>query len=195
MFAKSLSGPSTPKASVASLPPRLLRLLPAGAKVAGWGSHPLKDRAFARRTRYLIVGTSFYYGSAGRDGVAAIWAPKSTVGHRRITRNSRAPVGKAAGAGSSIGLRETNGTGHFGLVANHRGRLRGLPRPARGARCRRSTGAWSAPVDPQTHSVSVFGNRDMPQAMTLRRRQHLGDGDFEHLAVIRDEWLTPLRAA
>ena len=59
MFAKSLSGPSTPKASVASLPPRLLRLLPAGAKVAGWGSHPLKDRAFARRTRYLIIGTSF----------------------------------------------------------------------------------------------------------------------------------------
>jgi hypothetical protein len=40
--------------------------------------------------RYLIVGTSFYYESAGRDGVAAIWAPKSTVGHRRITRNSRA---------------------------------------------------------------------------------------------------------
>src|SRR5437016_3029709 len=66
MFAKSLSGPSTPKASVASLPPRLLRLLQPGAKVAGWGSHPLKDRAFARRTRYLIVGTSFYYGSAGR---------------------------------------------------------------------------------------------------------------------------------
>src|SRR5437016_5905873 len=43
-------------------------------------------------TRYLIVGTSFYYGSAGRDGVAAIWAPKSTVGHRRITRNSRGLV-------------------------------------------------------------------------------------------------------
>lgn len=29
---------------------RLLRLLPAGAKDAGWGSHPLKDGAFARRT-------------------------------------------------------------------------------------------------------------------------------------------------
>jgi hypothetical protein len=43
-------------------------------------------------SRYLIVGTSFYYGSAGRDGVAAIWAPKSTGGHRRITRNSRALV-------------------------------------------------------------------------------------------------------
>jgi hypothetical protein len=28
----------------------LLRLLPAGATVAGWASHPLEDRAFARRT-------------------------------------------------------------------------------------------------------------------------------------------------
>ena len=46
-----LKRPSTPEASAASLPPRLLRLLPAGAKVAGWDSHPLKDRAFARRTR------------------------------------------------------------------------------------------------------------------------------------------------
>jgi hypothetical protein len=37
----------------ASLPPRLLRLLPAGATVAGWGSHPLEDRAFARRTEFF----------------------------------------------------------------------------------------------------------------------------------------------
>ncbi|MHB1737497.1 MAG: hypothetical protein ACYCQM_13195, partial [Acidithiobacillus sp.] len=37
-------------ASAASLPPRLPRLLPAGATVAGRDSHPLKDRAFARRT-------------------------------------------------------------------------------------------------------------------------------------------------
>jgi peptidoglycan/LPS O-acetylase OafA/YrhL len=29
---------------------RLLRLRPAGATVAGWDSHPLEDRAFARRT-------------------------------------------------------------------------------------------------------------------------------------------------
>jgi len=42
--------PFTPEASAASLPPRLLQLLPAGAKVAGWDSHPLKDRALARRT-------------------------------------------------------------------------------------------------------------------------------------------------
>ena len=45
ILAKPLTGPTTPKASAASLPPRLLRLLPAGAKAAGWGSHPLKDRA------------------------------------------------------------------------------------------------------------------------------------------------------
>ena len=37
-------GPFTSKASAASLPPQLLRLLPAGAKVAGRESHPLKDR-------------------------------------------------------------------------------------------------------------------------------------------------------
>ena len=42
--------PFTPEASAASLPPRLLQLLPAGAKVAGWDLHPLKDRALARRT-------------------------------------------------------------------------------------------------------------------------------------------------
>jgi hypothetical protein len=50
MIAKSLEGPSTPKASTASLPPPLLRLLPAGATVAGRDSHPLNDSAFARRT-------------------------------------------------------------------------------------------------------------------------------------------------
>jgi hypothetical protein len=53
MVAKSLTGPSTPEASAASLPPRLLQLLPAGAKVAGRDSHPLKDNAFARRTTKL----------------------------------------------------------------------------------------------------------------------------------------------
>ena len=42
--------PSTPKASADSLPPLLLRLLPAGATVAGWVSHPLKIAAFSRRT-------------------------------------------------------------------------------------------------------------------------------------------------
>jgi hypothetical protein len=34
---------------------RLLRLLPAGTIVAGWDSHPLEDRAFARRTDNLTL--------------------------------------------------------------------------------------------------------------------------------------------
>jgi len=47
MFAKSLKEPSTPEASDASLPPRLLQLLPAGTKVAGRDSHPLKKQRLA----------------------------------------------------------------------------------------------------------------------------------------------------
>lgn len=39
----------TPEASTVSSPPRLLRLLPAGA-VAGWGFHPPGSAAFSRRT-------------------------------------------------------------------------------------------------------------------------------------------------
>lgn len=35
---------------VSSLPPRLLRLLPAGAPAVGWDSHPLKNRAISQRT-------------------------------------------------------------------------------------------------------------------------------------------------
>jgi hypothetical protein len=54
MFAKFLTELSTPEASAVSLPPRLLQLLPAGAKVAGRGSHPLEDSALARRTRSPI---------------------------------------------------------------------------------------------------------------------------------------------
>jgi len=44
-----ISWHASPKASTASLPPQLLRLLPAGA-VAGWGFHPLGSAALARRT-------------------------------------------------------------------------------------------------------------------------------------------------
>lgn len=42
--------PSTSEASAISLPPSLLRLLPAGATFAGWDSHPLKRCTLARRT-------------------------------------------------------------------------------------------------------------------------------------------------
>ena len=45
---------ASPKASTVSLPPQLLRLLPAGA-VAGWGSHPLESAAFARRTPTPVI--------------------------------------------------------------------------------------------------------------------------------------------
>ena len=37
-------------ASAASLPPRPFRLLPAGTTLAGWDSHPLRPRTFARHT-------------------------------------------------------------------------------------------------------------------------------------------------
>jgi len=50
MFAKFLEEPSTPEAPDDSLSPRLLQLLPAGTKVAGRDSHPLKNSALARRT-------------------------------------------------------------------------------------------------------------------------------------------------
>ncbi|MBK7954830.1 MAG: antibiotic biosynthesis monooxygenase [Candidatus Accumulibacter sp.] len=66
MVAKSLTGPSTPEASAASLPPRLLQLLPAGAKVAGRDSHPLENSAFARRTQQPgYLSTQLHQGIAG----------------------------------------------------------------------------------------------------------------------------------
>ena len=51
MLAKSPMRPSTPKASAASLPPLLLRLLPGGANQFPGGSIPLWTSAFSRRTR------------------------------------------------------------------------------------------------------------------------------------------------
>ncbi len=42
--------PSTPEASEMSLPTSPLRLLPTAATLVGWDSHPLKFRAFSRRT-------------------------------------------------------------------------------------------------------------------------------------------------
>ena len=50
MLAKFPKEPSTPKASAALLPSRLLQLLPVGTKVTGRDSHPLKDSALTRRT-------------------------------------------------------------------------------------------------------------------------------------------------
>src|ERR1700674_2504405 len=47
-----------PKASAISLPPQLLRLLPAGA-VAGWGLHPLENAALSRRTPNADIGATF----------------------------------------------------------------------------------------------------------------------------------------
>ena len=44
--------PSTPEASEMSLPTSPLRLLPTGATFVGWDSHPLKIRAFSRRTEF-----------------------------------------------------------------------------------------------------------------------------------------------
>ena len=46
--------PSTSKALIASLPPRPLRLLPAGEAVAGWVYLPLRERTFSRRTRSRV---------------------------------------------------------------------------------------------------------------------------------------------
>ena len=48
--------PSTPKALTASLPPRPLRLLPAGEAVAGWVYLPLRERTFSRRTEIQASG-------------------------------------------------------------------------------------------------------------------------------------------
>ena len=45
-------GPSTLEASAASLPPRPSQLLPAGTTVAGWDSHPLRERAFHGALRF-----------------------------------------------------------------------------------------------------------------------------------------------
>ena len=83
------SWPSTPEASAASLPPRLPRLLPAGATVAGRDSHPLKDRAFARRTHKQRKRT--FISSLGKRNVAEI-LPLSVASYTSDTKNVM-PVG------------------------------------------------------------------------------------------------------
>ena len=54
--------------SAVSLPPRLLRLLPAGAKVAGRVRLPLGDRAFLRRTDRFVL--SIFQGDPGQENDA-----------------------------------------------------------------------------------------------------------------------------
>ena len=60
--------PFPSKASVDSSPPPLLRLLPAGAKVAGRDLHPLNDCAFARRTLTSGLRVQPFQLAAGLGG-------------------------------------------------------------------------------------------------------------------------------
>ncbi len=83
MLAKFLKEPSTPEAPAASLPPRLLQLLPVGTKVTGRDSHPLEDSALARRTgqyMYFPQTTNDLKTCAGPGG-SPFWADTlSTIG-------------------------------------------------------------------------------------------------------------------
>ena len=92
MFTESLSGPSTPKASAASLLVQLLRLFPAGAKAAGWDSHPQKDRAFARRTNPLIFGqhtpVGLHYTDVAVAACAAVIFGGGCAGRDSFSRSS-----------------------------------------------------------------------------------------------------------
>ena len=56
-LAESLTDPFTSEASTDSLPPRPFRLLPAGTTSAGWDSHPLGPRTFARHTEICGLAT------------------------------------------------------------------------------------------------------------------------------------------
>ena len=83
-------GPSTLEASAASLPPRPFQLLPAGTTVAGWDSHPLRERAFhgaqefrARiRTRPAGSGELEASRTAGRDRHGGLHGGKNQSGGR-----------------------------------------------------------------------------------------------------------------
>ena len=74
-FRQVPEGPSAPKASTALLPPPLLRLLPAGATVAGRDSHPLEDSALSRRTLTLELSRPWRQGTAGRLATMLLLAP------------------------------------------------------------------------------------------------------------------------
>jgi hypothetical protein len=74
------------------LPPQPLRLLPAGAKVAGWELHPLKSAALARRTR----GHPPIRDKASETWLVAMAAPLRDPGRRllfaEMTRCFRRPA-------------------------------------------------------------------------------------------------------
>ena len=76
---------SFPEASDISLPPCLLRLLPAGA-FAGWVSHPLDSAAFSRRTR-MAVSRVGYLEVSSAPNVAVQFA---VAGSRKPTFRRRA---------------------------------------------------------------------------------------------------------
>ena len=83
MFAEFLTEPSTPEASAASLPPRLLQLLPAGAKVAGRDSHPLENSAFARRTKHPEVADALWALAASHSQQDPTF--RTTLSYTRLT--------------------------------------------------------------------------------------------------------------
>ena len=67
-LAESLKRPFPSQASTASLPPQLLRLLPAGAKVAGWELHPLRKPRLSRRTGMSTPSVHCSLGHADSRG-------------------------------------------------------------------------------------------------------------------------------
>ena len=74
--------PSTPEASAISLPPLLLRLLPAGATDAGWGSHPLKMCAFARHTANILLSAMEPHDTSVQKEACAVSARGPGWGER-----------------------------------------------------------------------------------------------------------------
>ena len=63
--------PFPSEASVVLLPPPPLRLLPAGATVAGWELHPRKIDAFPRRTK----GTAYFFALLDRKSTLSLFLP------------------------------------------------------------------------------------------------------------------------
>ena len=67
-------------------PPPLLRLLPAGAIVAGWDLHPLKMRALSRRTESFRLVVAFTNAVTYYLSVTATSLSPVLVGGRRTSR-------------------------------------------------------------------------------------------------------------